>query len=232
MPAEDAGVRIQEGDHLCFYTKGAIPSPEELEPLIFSRQPSEITGRLKKACVGIAGAGGLGTVVAEILARSGLGKLVIADYDIVEPSNLNRQRFFISQLGMPKVHALADTIKKFNPFVEVVPVNERVTAESCSRIFSGCSIVAECFDSPANKADIIFGLRKNLPGCIAVAASGIAGIQSGDEIKTIKISDNFYVIGDMESDAAAGTGLFASRVGIAACLQAHCIIRLIAGAEL
>ena len=76
----------------------------------FARQPEPITELLKKSCVGIAGAGGLGSVVAENLARSGVGKLIIADYDSVEPSNLNRQRYALAQLGSPKVQALAENI--------------------------------------------------------------------------------------------------------------------------
>ena len=83
--------RIQEGDQIYFISKGAIPPDQEIQELLFSRQPVAITSKLKKACVGIAGAGGLGTVIAESLARAGIGKLVIADFDIIEPSNLNRQ---------------------------------------------------------------------------------------------------------------------------------------------
>jgi len=223
--------KIVEGDRLYFFGKEDMPTDEELEELLFSRQPFAITEKLKKACIGIAGAGGLGTVVAESLSRAGIGKIVIADFDIVEPSNLNRQHFFISQLGMAKVYALADNIKQFNPFTKVVQVREKVTASNCGRIFAGCSVVAECFDDPANKAEIVFGLRKSLPQCYVVAASGLAGTGCGNDIKTRKISDKFFVVGDMKSEVADGSGLFASRVGIAASMQTHIIIRLITGNE-
>lgn len=205
---------------------------KELEPLFFSRQPSQVTEKLRTACIGIAGCGGLGTVVAENLTRAGAGKLIIADYDVVEPSNLNRQRFFVSQIGMPKVEALADNLRRSNPFIDIVPAHEKITADNCSRIFAGCSIVAECFDNPAHKAELIFGIRKHLSDCIIVAASGLAGIAGGDSIRTTKISDHFFLVGDMVSDADSGAGLFASRVGIAASMQAHCIIRLLAGEPL
>jgi len=211
--------------------KGNHPSKNDLEELVFARQPFDITEKLKNACVGIAGAGGLGTVVAEALARAGVGKLVVADFDLVEPSNLNRQRFSISQLGMPKVSALADNIKGFTPFTEVATVFEKVTFSNCHKIFAGCPVVAECFDNPEHKAEIVSGLRKNLPHCIIVAASGLSGIASGNEITTRKISKNLYVVGDMVSEVADGAGLFASRVGIAASMQAHVIIRLLTGEE-
>lgn len=230
-PASDLHKKVEEGDRLYFISKGSLPPEEELEALLYSRQPFGVTARLKKACVGIAGAGGLGTVVAEMLARAGIGKIVIADFDVVEPSNLNRQRFFLSQLGMTKVVALAENIKYFNPFVQVLPIKKKVTAANCGRIFAECCVVAECFDSPANKAELVFGLKKSLPDCFIVAVSGLAGIGCGNEIKARKISDRFYVVGDMLSEADERSGLLASRVGIAASMQAHTIIRLIAGEE-
>jgi sulfur carrier protein ThiS adenylyltransferase len=200
-----------------------------LEALLFSRQPAAVTERLRGACIGVAGCGGLGSVVAENLARAGIGKLVIADCDVVEPSNLNRQRYFVSQIGMAKVEALRDNLQQANPFVEIVPVREKVTAANCALFFSACAVVAECFDNPVSKAALVTGLRKNIPGCVVVAASGLAGTGDGNAIKTRKVSDRFFVVGDMLADADAGIGLFAARVGIAASMQAHLIIRLIAG---
>lgn len=201
----------------------------DLEEQIFARQPASITGLLKQSCVGIAGAGGLGSVVAENLARAGVGRLIIADYDSVEPSNLNRQRYSLAQLGRPKVHALADNIRAFNPFVSVVPLEKRITNENCGSLFQGCAIIAECLDNAAEKAGLVSGLLKKMPQAIIVAASGIAGIGHGDAITVRRVFGRLYVIGDLESDAEAGEGLFASRVGIAAAQQAHVILRLLAG---
>lgn len=199
--------------------------------LLHKRQSPDITARLRSACVGIAGCGGLGSVVAEELARAGIGKLIIADYDVIEPSNLNRQRYTISQIGMPKVGALAENITASCPLTEIVPIRERITVDNCAETFRSCSIVAECFDDPTCKAALVFGLRSRLPSCIIVAASGLAGIGPGELIKTVKISDHFYIIGDMQSDADTSEGLFASRIGIAASLQAHLIIRILAGVQ-
>jgi sulfur carrier protein ThiS adenylyltransferase len=206
-------------------------SEDEYTKEFLCRQPVEKTNILKKACVGIAGAGGLGSVVAENLARSGVGKLVIADFDLIEPSNLNRQRFSISQLGMVKVKVLCQNIKGFNPFISIVTINEKVTESNCEEIFKGCEVVAECFDRADQKAMLVSSLRKYLPKSYVVAVSGIAGTETGSRIELNKLSDKLYMIGDMESDSESGMGLFASRVGIAASMQAHLILRLLLGEE-
>jgi sulfur carrier protein ThiS adenylyltransferase len=206
-------------------------SKDEYIKEFLSRQPVEKTNVLKNACVGIAGAGGLGSVVAENLARAGVGKLVIADFDKIEPSNLNRQRFSISQMGMVKVEALCQNIKGFNPFTLIVTKNEKVTASNCTEIFKGCEVVAECFDRADEKAMLVSSLRKHLPEAYVVTVSGIAGTETGSKIELKKLSDKLYMIGDMESDSESGIGLFASRVGIAASMQAHLILRILLGEE-
>lgn len=213
----------------CF--SGRTCTDRALPGSMFARQPAELTARLHKACVGIAGAGGLGTVVAENLARAGIGKLIIADFDSVEPSNLNRQRYTVSQVGMPKAEALAANLLTYNPWLAVAPVRERVTSKNCGRIFAGCGIVAECFDRAENKAELVYGLRMSLPDCIIVTASGLAGIGSGNAIKARMITEKLFIIGDTVSCADEGLGLVASRVGIAASMQAHIIIRLLSGEE-
>ena len=232
VPVSDMSETISEGDQVCFFKKGNLPEQRELETLILSRQPEVITRRLKAACVGIAGAGGLGSVVAENLARSGVGKLVIADFDVIEPSNLNRQRYCLAQLGMPKVLALADNIQGFNPFVSMVTLHERITFDNAASLFHGCAIVAECLDSASEKAAIVSSILKHMPEAKIVAASGLAGIGDGAAITVRKIFSRLYLVGDSVSDMADGAGLFASRVGIAASMQSHVIIRLLAGEEL
>jgi sulfur carrier protein ThiS adenylyltransferase len=206
-------------------------SKDEYIRQFLSRQPVEKTNIFKNACVGIAGAGGLGSVVAENLARAGVGKLVIADFDMIESSNLNRQRFSISQLGMVKVEALCQNIKGFNPFIETLAVNEKVMPSNCEVIFKGCEVVAECLDRADEKAMLVTSLRKYLPESYVVAVSGIAGTEAGSRIELKKLSDKLYLIGDMESDSESGIGLFASRVGIAASMQAHLILRILLGEE-
>ncbi len=203
----------------------------ELIHRLLSPQPPDVNQTLRKGSVGIAGAGGLGSVVAENLARAGLGRIVAADYDVVDLSNLNRQRYTLSQVGMFKVDALGKNLSKSCPVLDYVPIRERVSAENCGRIFRSCSVVAECFDDPANKAELVAGLRKALPDCTVVAVSGLAGLDPGDTIRTRKISRRLYLVGDTVSDADDGEGLFAARVGIAASMQSLVILRILTGRE-
>ena len=74
---------------------------------------------LENAKVGIAGAGGLGSNCAMHLVRAGVKKLVIADFDVVSESNLNRQFFFRDQLGRKKVDALAENLRRIEPGLEL-----------------------------------------------------------------------------------------------------------------
>lgn len=211
--------------------QAAKTESRNIPALLHARQSPAITARLRSACVGIAGCGGLGSVVAEELARAGVGTLIIADCDKVEPSNLNRQRYTLGQIGMPKTAALAENLAAACPLTAVVPVQTRVAVENCAEIFRSCSVVAECFDDPSAKASLAMGIRAGLPSCTVVAASGVAGIGRSDLIRTVRISDKLYLVGDLQTEPEGSEGLFASRVGIVASCQAHLIIRLIAGAE-
>lgn len=223
---------LRDNDRLYLYEHRTDFAETDLRSLMLARQPHAASEKLRNACVGIAGAGGLGSVVAENLARAGIGKLVIADFDVVEPSNLNRQRYFLRQLGLPKTEALADNLRQCCPFVDIDAVQERVTADNCVRIFSSCAIVCECFDAAEAKAALVSALRSLLPDCTVVAASGLAGCGPAGAIGIRRVSDKLYVIGDQHSDIAGGTGLFAPRVGIAASMQAHVVMQLILGEQI
>ncbi len=223
---------LRNNDRLYLYERRSGFTGVDLRSLVLARQPHEASEKLRGACVGIAGAGGLGSVVAETLARSGIGRLVIADFDIIEPSNLNRQRFRLGQLGQPKAAALADNLRECCPFVDVIALPDRITPDNCVRIFGTCAIVCECFDAAENKAELVTALRLQLPGCIVVAASGIAGCGPARSITVRTVSDKLYIVGDQQSDTASGAGLFAPRVGIAASMQAHVVLQLILGEKI
>jgi sulfur carrier protein ThiS adenylyltransferase len=223
---------LHNNDRLYLYDRQSCIAHRDLRSQMLARQPLTASEKLKAACIGIAGAGGLGSVVAENLARAGIGKLIIADFDVIEPSNLNRQRYFLRQLGLPKTEALADNLGQCCPFVDINTVQERVTADNCVRIFSSCAIVCECFDAAESKADLVTALRNRLPGSIIVAASGLAGCGPAGLITIRGVSDKLYIVGDQHSDTADGTGLFAPRVGIAASMQAHVVVQLILGEQI
>jgi len=228
VPAE---TEIHAGDEVFLIIRGEIPTETELEGLMAARHTPGVHSRLKAATVGIAGAGGLGSAVAVALARVGVGRLVITDFDVVEPSNLNRQQYFIDQIGLPKVEALAANLQRINPYVTVTPHLVRLDPANIAAIFDGCSIVVEAFDRADMKAMLVDTVLAQMPGVRVVAASGLAGYGTNNAITTRKITSRLYLSGDGTSEAQPGSGLMAPRVAIAAGHQANQVVRLILGEE-
>ena len=223
----NSDLKLHEGDHVVMIVRGAQPSAEELESLMMARHTPGVHKKIKQARVGIAGAGGLGSQVAIALARVGVGQLNIADFDVVEPSNLNRQQYFIDQIGLPKVIALQDNLKRVNPGTQINSFNQKVTPENIADFFGEVDILVEAFDGADQKAMLTNHFLSHFPDKILVAASGIAGYGSSNSIQTTKISDHFYICGDGVTAAEPGCGLMAPRVGIAANHQANAVLRLL-----
>lgn len=217
------------GDSLFLIKRGEIPTTEELEATMAARHTPGVHQKFKSATIGIAGVGGLGSAVAVALARVGVGCLVIADFDIIEPSNLNRQQYFVDQIGLPKVTALAKNLCRINPYVTVIQHKNILTPDNIPSVFSDCSIVVEAFDRPEMKAMLVETVLSKTPNISIVAASGMAGFSSGNTIITRKLTERLYLVGDGTSAAEPGNGLMAPRVGIAACHQANQVIRMILG---
>ena len=197
---------------------------------LLKRNVKGISEKLKKAKVCILGLGGLGSNVAILLARSGIGYLKLVDFDIVEASNLNRQQYRISHIGMKKTEAIRTIIKEVNPFVEVEILNKKIDRENILSIVGDVEIVVEAFDVAETKAMAIEELLIN-GDKILVSASGMAGIGSANEIITRKVRDNFYLIGDNYSDYEEYSGIMSTRVMICAAHQANVVLRLIVGEE-
>ena len=223
----DSDLELHEGDHIVMITRGKQPSAAELESLMMARHTPDVHERIKCGRVGIAGAGGLGSCVAIALARVGVGELDIADNDVVEPSNLNRQQYFIDQIGTPKVFALRDNLQRINPGTKVNCFNQKVTPENIADCFGKVDILVEAFDGADQKAMLTNHFLSHFPDKILVAASGIAGYGSSNSIHTTKISNHFYLCGDGITAAQPGCGLMAPRVGIAASHQANAVLRLL-----
>jgi len=222
---------LQEGDSIFLIRRGEQPTQEELESLMAARHTPGIHQRLKTATIGIAGVGGLGSAVAVALARVGIGRLIIADFDVVEPSNLNRQQYFIDQIGSLKVEAMAANLQRINPYVAVVAHPTLLDPSNIPHIFDRCSIVVEAFDRADMKAMLVDTILDKMPEVRVVAASGLAGYGPNNAITTRKITSNLYLCGDGTSEAQPGSGLMAPRVTIAAGHQANQVIRLILGEE-
>ncbi len=222
---------LADGDICCLIRRGETPTAEEMESLLMARHTPGVHEVVRKATVGIMGLGGLGTVVAGALARIGLGKLILADFDVVEPSNLNRQHYFISQIGMRKTVALKENLLQVNPYIDIEAVDGRLTEESIPVVFKGVDVLAECFDDPVMKAAALRAVLTNMPAIGYVGASGLAGYGDNNSIRTQKIDHDVYIIGDGTSAAGPGHGLMAPRVGIAAHHQANQILRILLGKD-
>jgi len=222
-------MELSDGDVVVLIRRGEPPSMEDLECMMAARHTPGVHSVLKKACVGIAGLGGLGSSVAVALARVGVGKLVLVDFDVVEPSNLNRQQYFVDQVGMPKTDALKDNLLRINPFVLVDTVTLELDESNMAEVFGTVDVLVEAFDKAITKATLMNTMLFARPSLPIVAASGVAGFGPSNEITTRPFGGNCYVVGDLRSEAAAGTGLMATRVGVAAHHQANCVLRILLG---
>jgi sulfur carrier protein ThiS adenylyltransferase len=225
-------VVLREEDSVQLIKKGEMPGPEDMEALMMARHTPGVHQALKAATVGIAGLGGLGSSCASALCRMGVGRLILADFDVVEPSNLNRQQYFVDQIGMYKTDATKAGLARVNPYVEVETHCVVLDKASIPVIFGKASVVVEAFDRADMKAMIIRTVLDKMPGVTVVAASGVAGCGDGNEVVVSRVTPKLYVIGDHKSEARPGRGLMATRVGIAAHQQANTVVRIILGEEL
>lgn len=188
---------------------------------------SEIKNHLSLFRVGIAGAGGLGSNCAVALARSGVGTLVLSDFDVVEPANLNRQYYFTNQVGMLKSNALKDNIARINPDITVIAHTEKLNESNIPEIFKGCHVVVEAFDKDEMKEMLIETVQTKMKGIPLIIGSGLAGWGKSEKISYRKIDDTLYVCGDESTVAGEELPPMAPRVGIVANMQANTVIEIL-----
>jgi sulfur carrier protein ThiS adenylyltransferase len=188
---------------------------------------SEIENHLKKFRVGIAGAGGLGSNCAAALARTGVGTLVIADYDTVEQSNLSRQYYFVNQIGMMKTKALKENLVRIRPEINVIVHQEKLDKKNITPIFAGCHVIVEAFDKVEMKEILIETVQKELPGIPLIVGSGMAGWGNTEILRFRKVDETLYVCGDELSEASEDSPTLAPRVGIVANMQANTVVEIL-----
>jgi sulfur carrier protein ThiS adenylyltransferase len=188
---------------------------------------SEIKNHLSGFRVGIAGAGGLGSNCAVALARSGVGTLVISDFDVVDTSNLGRQYFFINQVGTYKSLALKENIAGINPDVKVIAHTVRLDKLNITEIFRGCDVIVEAFDSGDMKEMLIETILSKMPGIPVIAGSGVAGWGNNDSLRCRKIDETLYVCGDETSEVSDDLPPLAPKVGIVANMQADTVLDIL-----
>jgi len=206
-----------------------IPSQNEWMDALIARHGLVLHKRFSSATVAICGLGGLGSNIAVALARVGIGKLLLIDFDHVDITNLHRQQYKANQIGLCKADALAENLSEIAPYTKVETVVAKITEENFVDILKDADVVCEAFDNAESKAMLVNGVLEQLPDCYLVAASGMAGMDTPNTIKTRRIMKRFYLCGDEVSDVADTIGLVAPRVMLCAAHQAHTVLRILAG---
>ena len=201
---------------------------EEWLDVLEQRHGADLQQKFSSACVAVCGLGGLGSNVEISLARAGIGTFHLIDFDKVDISNLHRQQYAVSQLGMYKTEAMKQTLAEIAPYCEVVTHTVKLTEETLSLI-ADCDIVCECFDNAECKAMLVNEATERYPEKYIVAASGMSGLHTGNTIQTKKLGKRLYICGDGSSDVDNDGTLFAPRVMLCAAHQANTVLRIIAG---
>jgi len=206
-----------------------IPVKEAWMDALNKRHGAQLQNRFSSATVAICGLGGLGSNIAIALARAGIGKLILIDFDRVDITNLHRQQYKANQIGRYKTDALAENLLKIAPYIEIETVTEQITEVNISLLLKDADIVCEAFDNAEAKAMLVNGVLEQFPDCYLVAASGMASMDTPNTIRTRKITKRFYLCGDEQSDMDDTIGLVAPRVMLCAAHQAHTVLRILAG---
>ena len=141
----------------------------------------------------ICGLGGLGSNIAIALARAGIGRLILIDFDRVDITNLHRQQYKAEQIGMYKTVALAENLKEIAPYIELEAHTERITEENAVTLISDADVICEAFDDAECKAMLTNTVLSELPDKYLVAASGMAGIgRTVRKIRMCRTPINFF----------------------------------------
>ena len=208
-----------------------IPTNEEWHQELELRHGKVLQEKFLKATVAVCGLGGLGSNIAVALARAGVGQLLLIDFDRVDISNLHRQQYRAAQVGRNKTEALVDNLREISPYIQLQSHTVKITEENVQELLAEADVICEAFDMAEEKAMLVNAVLEKLPEKYLVAASGMAGLGSANEIRTKRVMKRFYLCGDEVSDVTEGIGLVSSRVMLCAAHQAHMVLRILAGLE-
>ena len=206
----------------------SLPSEKEIYAALEMRIGRELLEKFRNVSVAVCGLGGLGSNISLALARAGISKIHLIDFDRVDLSNINRQQYMISQIGMKKTDAMRENILNAIPYCNIRTDFIKVSEDNLTELLKDDDIICEAFDNPECKAMLVNGVLEKFPDKYIVAASGMAGMDSPNIIKTRKITEHFYLCGDGVSDVSESTSLVCPRVMICAAHQAHTVLRIIA----
>ena len=204
-----------------------IPTKEEWYAALSERHSEKIQKNFDSATVAVCGLGGLGSNIAFALARAGVGKLILIDFDIVDITNLHRQQYKANQIGMSKTQALKENLLEIAPYVAIETHKVRISENNAAELLEEADVICEAFDDAECKAMLVNLVLERMPEKYLVAASGMAGFGSANTIQTRRISKRFYLCGDGTSDVQSEGSLVATRVMLCAAHQAHTVLRIL-----
>ncbi len=181
----------------------------------------------------IVGAGGLGSPAAYYLAAAGVGKLVLADGDTVDLTNLQRQILHMSDaVGRPKVESARDTLARINPECRVVPIGERLVGERLDDEIAAADIVLDCSDNFATRHAInrtCVRHAKPLVSGAAIRFDGQVAVFDSRREHAPCYHCLFPEGQDFEEVRCAVMGVFAPLTGIIGATQAAEALKLLIG---
>jgi sulfur carrier protein ThiS adenylyltransferase len=206
-----------------------IPSREEWINALVERHGKERQKAFLNATVAICGLGGLGSNIATALTRAGIGMLILIDFDKVDITNLNRQQYKMSQIGMPKTECCLENLRDISPYTEIEIHTIKLTEENIPELLGNADIICEAFDKADQKAMLVNTVLETFPDKYMLSGTGMAGFGSANTIQSRKVFGKFYLCGDEKSDVNDGIGLVASRVMVCAAHEAHMVLRILSG---
>lgn len=192
------------------------------------RHGKELQKKFSQATVAICGLGGLGSNIAISLARAGIGKLILIDFDKVDITNLHRQQYKVCQVGVEKAKALAVNLKEIAPYITLETHCQKINEENIAELMGEADIICEAFDDAEAKAMLVNYVLENMSEKYLVSGSGMAGIGSPNTIQTRRITKKFYLCGDEVSEVSENGSLFSTRVMLCAAHEAHTVLRILA----
>ena len=206
-----------------------IPEREDLQRALAARHGRAVQEKFNQATVAICGLGGLGSNIAIALARAGVGRLILTDFDRVDITNLHRQQYKATQLGEFKTEALAANLKEIAPYIELELHTIRITEDNIGELLKDADLICEAFDNPECKAMLVNTVLEKFPEKYLLSGSVMAGMDSVNRIQTRRVTKRFYLCGDGVSDVKECGTLVSSRVMTCAAHEAHMVIRILAG---
>ena len=207
----------------------SIPTREEWLRALVERHGARRQQAFSSATVAVCGLGGLGSNISIALTRAGIGKLILIDFDKVDITNLHRQQYKASQIGMNKTDALWENLREISPYTDLVTHTLKLDESNMYSILGSADIICEAFDKAEMKAMLVNYVLENFPDKYILSGSGMAGFGSPNSITTKKVTKRFYICGDGVSDVNDGIGLVSSRVMTCAAHEAHMVLRILSG---